>query len=90
MTWVIRQGKPHYCATPTGDFGDGIGRSGDIWRCDDCGTLWEYDGTSWGGWEKAGWWLRWKYRHQGWPEQDRSEVRRLAREYDLPMVEETG
>ena len=31
----------------------------DLWRCQDCWTLWEFQGT----WQRAGWRTRWKYRN---------------------------
>lgn len=85
MTWIVRQEKPnpHHCDCPKGKYNLPQGECGDLWRCDECGKLWVHD--DWCSWESAGWWLRRKYRHQGWPEPD---WRHLAREYDLPIVEE--
>jgi hypothetical protein len=45
MGWVRRAAygpQPHRCLPPRGGpIGSAVGALGDLWRCDDCGTLWQ-------------------------------------------------
>ena len=56
MGWVKIH---HQCVKPIPE------RVKDLWRCDDCGTLWVCQ-VGWysyqAEWFEAGRWLRWKYR----------------------------
>lgn len=51
MGWV-RQAGVHNCLRPSQP------SRGDLWRCDECRTLWR--GTKF-RWVKANWWYRWRY-----------------------------
>jgi hypothetical protein len=77
MTWVRKKALPpeaHGCQKPTvKPFNDSdvewpTGQDGDLWRCDECGTLWQV----WSGpislgryWILPGRWTRWRYRSVG-------------------------
>lgn len=44
MTWVRRiDDEPHRCDAPRGRFNSPEGQEGDLWRCDECRTLWRID-----------------------------------------------
>lgn len=70
MTWVRRTEpeQKHECAPPMRCTASWIeiayGEPGDLWRCDDCGTLWEV-GQMGLAWLPATWWQRWRHRKDG-------------------------
>lgn len=69
MSYVRRRPKPHLCRVPFGSFSP-AGNPGDVWRCDDCGTLWklqerEFFLTWTRRWVRAGPVLRYRHRHEG-------------------------
>lgn len=82
VTWVRRteppppgdRHGPRNCSWPCGEFVGAVENSlldanpDALWRCDNCGRLWilsEY-GPYGAEWKRASWWLRWKYRNDGW------------------------
>lgn len=84
MGWVrkIPPPTPHECPIPTErrtrtnhndyqveyDAPPSSADKGSVWRCDDCGKLWEVikwlvnDGDDFLAWVHAGWWTRRKYK----------------------------
>lgn len=70
MTWVLRtEPQPvHECAVPMAikelTIEQADGEHGDLWRCDDCHTLWVLFVNSW---QRPGWWLRIRHRRDGYP-----------------------
>jgi hypothetical protein len=62
MTWVRRTADRHRCRVPyRGLVPDG--EFGDLWRCDDCNTLWRI--TLSHNWRRALWWQRILNRGKG-------------------------
>lgn len=57
MSYLARATRTHQCLRP-GDFGFGSSHDdwgypmvGDVWRCDDCGTVWAFVAATW--WERV-------------------------------------
>ena len=70
MTWIRRSESvaPHVCPTPEVikdlTIPETDGESDDLWRCDECRTLWR---VKWKRWMRAGWWLRMRHHGDGYP-----------------------
>jgi len=83
--WVVRngdnlyrdEGPRHECRPPRDSFGQADGHLGDVWRCDECETLWVHrvEPEPFGPvkgyrarafyWKRAGWRLRRRHRREG-------------------------
>lgn len=71
----LRTGAIHHCTVPmrrlpiacTPPILVPVGDDGDVWRCEECGKLWQvlrdnYDDRQW---FPAAWWTRWQFRKVG-------------------------